>query len=179
MRVKELPPKSFAQCLDDRNAGADRSFEIERDLTALRKRGELLAVPRKQRLVGSHHRLAGSKRAFHRSLGGIARSAHEFDKNIDRRILRQRHGIGDPAEFLQIDSALLRPRPRVDRDNLDRPAAARHELVATVLQKLDDGGADGAQSGKTDFQRRGHGVLLQMRDRRKFRTETPGRIAVL
>src|ERR1700722_2102286 len=159
-----IAAESLAQSLDDRNAGADRSLEIERDLTALGERRELLAVSRQQRLVGGHHRLAGSKRAFHRPLGGIARSTHQLDKHVDRGILRQRHGIGDPAEFLQVDSALLTARPGVDRNDLDRPAAARRELVAAMLQKLNDSGADGAQSGKTDFQRRGHGFLLQMRD---------------
>ncbi len=120
MRVNESPFKPFAQRLDDRDAAGDRRFEIERDAVAFGQRGKLLAVPGEQRLVGGHHRLAGSERGFDRALGRIARAADHLDEHVDRRIARQRHRIGDPAKFLQIEVALLAARARADRDDLDR-----------------------------------------------------------
>src|SRR5580704_1652280 len=119
MRVKELPPSPSRNVLTT-------------GMPAQTEASKLSATPRRSASAASFWPCR-AKRAFHRALGRIAGSAHELDKHIDRRILRQRHGIGDPAEFLRIDSAFLRPRPRVDRHDLDGPAAARHELVAAVL----------------------------------------------
>ena len=139
MRVNDVAVEALAQRLDDRNAAADRGLEIERDALAFGERGELLTVAREQRLVGGDHRLAGSERGLHRALGRIAGAADQLDEHVDRRIARQRHRIGEPAKFLQIDVALLAARARADRNDLDGAAAARHKLVAAVLQETHHG----------------------------------------
>ena len=114
MRVKESPLRPSRKRLDDRNAAADRGLEIERNAVAFRERGELLAVTGQQRLVCSHHRLAGRERGLHGAFCRIARTADDLDQHVDRRIARQRHRIGDPAKFLQIDVALLGAGTRTD-----------------------------------------------------------------
>ena len=119
-----------------------------------------MTVRGKERLVGGHDRLAGGKCRLDRAPGWIAGPADHLDQDVDRRVGGQFHGIGNPAEFLQIDVALLAPRTRADGDDLDRAAAARQKLVALMLQQADDGRADSPQSGKTDFQRFGHETSL-------------------
>ena len=71
-------------------------------------------------------------------------------------VARQRHRIGEPAEFFDIEVALLAARARAQRDDLDRAAAARDELVASLVQEANHGAADGSKPGKTDFQRLSH-----------------------
>ena len=65
-------------------------------------------------------------------------------------------GSATQRTFLEVEVALLAARTRADRNDLDRPAAARDQLVAPLLQELHDGRADGAKPGKTDFQRLSH-----------------------
>ena len=148
--------EAFAQRLDDRDAAGDGGLEIERHAVAFREHGKLLTVPRQQCLVCGHHRLAGRQRRFDGALGRIALPAHDLDQNIDRPVGRQRHGIGEPAKLLDVEIALLGARSGGERHHLDRPAAARHELVAPLIQETDHSAADGAQPGKPDFERLSH-----------------------
>ncbi len=124
----------LAQRLHDRYAAGDRGFEIERDAAAFRQHGKLMAMPGEQRLVGGHHRLAGRKCGFDRPLCGIALPADEFDQDIDRGIGGEQRGILDPAKFFQINVALLAAGAGADSDDLNRPPAARRELVTAALQ---------------------------------------------
>ena len=127
---------------------------------AFRERGKLGTMTGKERLVGGHDRLAGGKRRLDRAFGRIAGAADHLDQHVDPGIGRQRHGIGVPAEFLEIDVALLAPRPGADRDNFDWAAATRREFFAPLLQETDDGSADSPDSSKTDFERFGHRTSL-------------------
>ncbi len=121
-----------------------------------RQRRKSLAMPGKQRLIGGHDRLAGGERGLYRALGGIARPADNLDQHIDRRIARQRHRIGDPAKLLRFEIALFAARAGGDRDDLDAASATRHQLVAALIEEMDDSAADGSETGKTDFQRLSH-----------------------
>src|SRR6185503_13177773 len=106
---------------------------------------EPVAVARKQRLVGGNDRLAGGKRRFHRAPSGIAGTADDLDEDVDGGIGGERRRVGDPAEFLQINRALLAARAGADRDHLDRAAATRDQLVAPPLEEINYGRTDGPQ----------------------------------
>ena len=122
--------QAFAQRLHDRNGGADRRFEIERDAVLLGERGELDAVLGEQRLVGGDHRLAGRERRLDRGLGRIAGAADQFDEHVDVGRARQRDRIGEPFHRSEIDAAILGARARADRDDLDGAPATRGQRLA-------------------------------------------------
>ena len=143
----------FTQRFDDRDAAGNRGLEIERHALAFRERRKLVTMSGKERLIGGHHRLAGRKRGLDRAFGWIAGPADHLDQHIDGGIGGERYGIREPAEFLKIDVALLASRTRADRDDLDRPTAARREFFMPLVQEADDGRTDSPDSGKTDFER--------------------------
>ena len=151
--LERVAGQPFAQGLHDRNGAADRGLEIKRDVMLFRERGELDAVLGEQRLVGGDHRFARRQRRLDRALGRIAGAADQFDEHVDVGRARQRHRIGEPFHLLEIDAAILGPRARADRDDLDRAPATRGERLALARHLGDQGGADRAQSGDTDFQR--------------------------
>ena len=107
--LERVAGQPFAQGLHDRNGAADRSLEIKGDMVLFRERGELDAMLGKQRLVGGDHRLSGRQRRFDRCLGRIAGAADQFDKHVDVGRARERHRIGEPFHFFQIDAAILGP----------------------------------------------------------------------
>jgi hypothetical protein len=118
--------------------------------------GKALSMRGEQCLVGRDDGFAGSKRGLDRDLCRTRGTADHLDQDIDSWIARQRRRIGNPAKFSRIKTALLVTRSRADGDHLDRPAATGDELVAAVLEQANDGTADGAEAGKTDFQRLRH-----------------------
>ena len=141
---ERIAVEPFAQRLHDRDAAGDRRLEIERHTLALGERRKLVAMRRQQRLVGCHHRFAGGERGLDRTLGRVPCSADHFHQDVDAGIAGKLHRIGGPAHLFQIDRALLAARTRAHGDDLDRAPAARDELVALALQKLDHGRADSA-----------------------------------
>ncbi len=154
--LERVAGHSFAQGLHDRNGAADRRFEIQRDVMLFRERGELDAMLGEQRLVGGDHRFARRQCRFDGALGGIADAADQFHEHIDVGGARQRDWIGIPFYFLEIDAAILSPRARADRDDLDRAAATRDERLLLARHLGDQGRADRAQSGDAYFQRLDH-----------------------
>ena len=86
----------------------------------------------------------------------IARPADQFDEDVDAGIGRERHRVGDPAQLLEVDAALLGARARAHRDDVDRPAAAGEQRLALLGDEPHHGGADRAEPGNTDLQRFGH-----------------------
>ena len=73
---------------------------------------------------------------------------HERDKLLAR--------CGRPIEVVAVTARSRSKKRAVDLKKL-RWAADPLELAALASEKLDHGRADSAQSGKTDFQRLGHG----------------------
>ena len=110
MRAKRIAREPLAQRLHDRDGAADRGLEIERDVMFLGERRERDAMAREQRLVGGDHGLAGRERRLDRASRRIALPAHQLDEHIDPGIGRERHRIGDPAQRLEVDAALLLAR---------------------------------------------------------------------
>src|SRR5581483_12288008 len=130
--------EALAQRLDDGDAAGHRGLEVERNAMSLGHNGEPIAMAGEQRLVGGYHRLAGGERGFHDALGRIALPADHFDQDIDPRIGRKCGRIGKPAEFLQVDIALLAARTRAHRDDLDRATGARREFFAPAVEQPDN-----------------------------------------
>ncbi len=90
---------------------------------------------------------------------GFPLAADQLHEHIDLAIGCQRDRVGNPAQLLVIDVALLAVRARADRHDLDRTTAARGECVALAFDQPGDGRSDRAQAGNTEFQRGRHGSL--------------------
>ena len=101
-------------------------------------------MARQQRLVRGNDGFLCRKRRLDRGFGGIAVTAHELDKNIDVRIARETLRVVVPAEFLQIDAAILGLGSRAHGSDHDRPSAARDQRLLFGLDQTDDGRADRA-----------------------------------
>ena len=116
---------------------ATAASKLSATLLLLGERRELYAVARKQRLVGGDDRLAGGERGLDRALGGIAGAADELDEDVDRRDrAASAAGSSTQRNFFRSIAALLAARAGADRDDLDRAAAARDQLVAPPLQQI-------------------------------------------
>ena len=82
------------------------------------------------------------ERCFNGRFGGVALTAHQFDEDIDARIARERERIVMPADFPQIDSAILAPGPRADSRDFDRAPATRHQRLLFGYDQPDHGRTD-------------------------------------
>ena len=156
---ERIAGQAFAQRLHDRDGAADRGFEIERHVVLLGDSRERNPVPRQQRLVGGDHGFFRRQRRRDRRVRGIPLAADQLHEHIDLAIGCQRDRVGNPAQLLVIDVALLAVRARADRHDLDRTTAARGECVALAFDQPGDGRSDRAQAGNTEFQRGRHGSL--------------------
>ena len=146
--------KALAHRFDDRNAAGNGRLIADGGAVGLGERGKLRAVMGEQRLVGGDHRLAGAKCLAGEIEGDALRAADQLDHRIDLGIGGERHRILVPAEALQIDTAVARAIARRDRLDGDLASGARAEQAPFCLSSRDHAGADGAEAGNAEFERR-------------------------
>ena len=157
MRANALPASPSRSVLTIGMAPPTAASKLSATLVLLGERRKLDAVPRQQRLVGGDHRLAGlAAPPSTAARAGSPSPPISSTKTSMPGSRRKRDRIGDPAQLLQIDAAILAARARADRDDLDRPAAARGERCALLGDQAHHRGADRAETGKTHFERGSH-----------------------
>src|SRR6516162_1933655 len=153
---ERIAGQTLAQRFHDRDGTADCGLEIERHMVFLGNGRQRDAVAGKQRLVGGDDRFFRRQRSRDCGFGRIAIAADQFHEDVDLRVARKRHWVGDPAQLLATNVAFLAARARTDRDDLDRAAATGGERVTLALEEPGDTRPDRAQAGNTEFQWSGH-----------------------
>ncbi len=91
--------------------------------------------------------LLPDERRLDRALGRIALPAHQFDEDVDLRIGRERHRIGDPARLRTAEVTRPCGVAGADRDHVDRAAATLRQHVAVLGKQPHHGGTDRAEPG--------------------------------
>ncbi len=148
--------QALAHHLDHGNAAGHGRLEIQRDPVLLGKRGKRCAMMGEQGLVGGDDVLAGAERGFDRILRDATVAADQLDKNIDRGILRERHGVIDKAEARNVGVAFLAAVERRHGHDLDRPADARGNRRSVRREEPQQPAAHRAEPGDPKFQRLRH-----------------------
>ena len=111
-------------------------------------------MPGEQRLVRGHHRPADLERGAHRGIGRPILAADQLDEQIDIGGLGQRNRIVVPGDLRQIDAAVARAGTGGDGRHHQLPAELARQFLAVLLQDAHQGGADIAEAGNADAQRR-------------------------
>ena len=112
-----------------------------------------------QRLVGGDHRAADLERAADGGQSRAVLAADQLDEEVDGVRLGEGHGVVEPLQARHVDAAVLGPRARAHRGDDHRAAELAGELGALLLQDAHQRGADVAEPGDADAERRGGGRL--------------------
>ena len=118
---------------------------------------------RHQRLVGGDDVLAVLERGLEQLAGDAVGAADQLDDDVDLGIGRHRRGILVPAHRREIDAAVAPPVARRYRGDDDAAAGALRQQIGLPVQQLQNAGANGAETGDGDLERRFHERATRMR----------------
>jgi hypothetical protein len=97
--------QSLLQRADDRNAAADAGFVPDIDTSFLCCTEDFRAVHGEQRLVRRHYALAVGNAAQHKTPRRLV-AAHQFDDDVDRRIVEQCRSVVGQDATIDLDAAI-------------------------------------------------------------------------
>ena len=153
--------EALAQCLDDRNAAADRSLEKERRIVRFGQRREPHPMRGEHRLVGGDHRQPARQRRLDSVEGDAVRPADQFDEDVDIGGRGHRGGVVEEMRAAEIDAAIaVLSRAKGGEDAF--AARARDEASALPLEQLNEARPDDANAGDAQAQRFCHHVLAPL-----------------
>jgi hypothetical protein len=152
--LQPIGGKTLAQRLDDRNTAGDRTFEGHHHALGMRRREDLVAVPREQRLVRRDDVLAVGDRLQDERARGLE-PADQFDDDVDVRIGEHRRRIGSELEAGAPGGRRTRLLERAlgDPRDPDRASRTARDLFRVALQHLPRAEADGAEPEEPHLQR--------------------------
>ncbi len=154
--VDPVGRRAIAQPLNHRNTACDCGLEFQRGVLCLGQRAQFGTMMRDHRLVGRHQRSGVAQSLPRQGQRGSVRSADQLDDNIDVGRSCQLTHVVDPPIGGDVDTAILGPVARIDRDNLYGASGAARDQRGIFLRQADHAGADGAEAGKSDAKRFGH-----------------------
>ena len=129
----------------------DRRLEAEAHAFGFGAFGEVHAVARQQRLVGSDDRLAGHDRRLDDLARRALVAADQLDHQIDLGVTRERHRVCDPASAPEQRFGLGAVAGR-RRDDAHPTPGPRRDQIRIAPDPLQDGAADDAEAGDADAQ---------------------------
>ena len=148
----------FAQRLQDRNAARHRGLEAERDALVLGETRERGAVMGQQGLIGGDDVLAVLQRGGDDPTRHPVAAADQLDHDIDTGQSGHRHRILVPRHAGKVDAAGPRAVARRYRGELERPPGMALQQGGIAPQQRHRPGADRAETGDGNSQRRDHGA---------------------
>ncbi len=150
--LDRISRETFAQGLDDRDSSRDRGLEGERDVLLLCESCQRDAVLGEQRLVGGDDVLARRKRRFDRGACRPFVATHQLHKQVDLRRARERDGVVEHRELIEIDGALLARIAHGARRHMNAATGPRSQRIGLPLEQAVGRAADNAEAGDPDAQ---------------------------